>query len=260
MKWRNKQKLLEAWENFLEVWEWWRSDPKRMLKHCLVVLIAIWALYGFKTWITSIRWGSEGPEWNPSSGAGWALHRYDADGSGSLEPGELEKSPGLNAASSRIDLDNDGALDRREIAARLRLYLEAEAYRIKTVCRVTLDGCPLPEATVRLVPDWFIRSTIEPAVGTTNEQGRAVMAAEGGGDVGVDPGIYSVVISLKDDSEEQRDMLPARYNSQTTLGYEAAPDAGPEGLEPVFELTTSVNAAAPTDGRRPGNGNNRNDE
>lgn len=238
MKWRHKQQLLEAWERSLAWWDWWRGDPKRMLKHCLLVLIAIWAIYGLKMWACSLRLFEEGPSWNPSSSAGWALYKYDDDGDGAIGPEELEESPGLKASTARIDLNNDGKLDRGEIAARLRFYDDCRDYLVKTVCRVTLDGKPLAGATVRLRPDWFIRSTIDQAEGTTDSRGRAVMSIPGEPDEGVHPGIYSVEISLLDGAGEPTEDLPARYNSTTTLGYEAAPDGGPEGLEPVFELSS----------------------
>jgi hypothetical protein len=55
--------------------------------------------------------------------------------------------------------------------------------------------------------------------------------------VGVQPGMYFVEISLMEDSgQDPRETLPAKYNTQTTLGYEAAPDGGPAGLEPQFDL------------------------
>ena len=238
MKWRHKQMLLRRWEALLAWWEWWRSDPKRMLKHTLLALVGIWVIYGLQMWACSPRAGHEGPSWSPSSSAGWALYRYDTDDDDAIGPDELEQSPGLKAALVRADLNGDGNLVREEITARLRVYDECQAYLVRTVCEVTLDGNPLAGATVRFLPDWFIRSTIQRAQGTTDDRGRAVMMIQGASGLGVQPGIYSVEISLEDASREDPETLPARYYTETTLGYEAAPDGGPEGLVARFDLTS----------------------
>lgn len=241
MKWRHRQKLLQWWGKLLAFWEWWRSDPQRMLKHSLVVLAAIWGVYGLQTWACSLWAPYEGPSWDPSGSARWAVGKYDEDGDRAIGPGELDNSPGLKACLERADLNKDGKLDRDEIDARLRFYRECRAYLLKTVCRVTFEGKPLADATVRFVPDRSIRGSVEPAEGITDEEGRAEMSTEDRDDlgVGVQPGMYSVEISLMEDSgQEMTETLPARYNTRTTLGYEAAPDGGPAGLEPEFDLVS----------------------
>ena len=162
----------------------------------------------------------------------------------------MDNCPGLKACLERADRNNDGKLDRDEIEARLRFYRECRDYLLKTVCRVTLDASPLAGATVRFLPDRSIRGTVEPAEGITDEEGRAVMSTEDRDElgVGVQPGMYSVEIYLLDDSGQAvTETLPARYNTQTTLGYEAAPDGGPAGLEPEFDLITDPATDDPLD-------------
>jgi len=241
---QHRERLLQQWERFVAWWEWWRSDPMRMLKHTSLLLVVIWVIYGLQMLASSLRLGHEGPPWNPPSAAGWALWKYDTDGDGAVGPGEVDKAPGLKAAlenTQNIDLDNDGKLNGDEIASRLEFYRDCRNYLLKPVrCRIIFDGQPLTGATVRFVPDWCIRSTIEMAVGDTDREGVALMSLEDSSDlgIGVRPGMYSVEVSRKDTSDNQLETVPARYNAQTTLGYEAAPDGGPGGLKPTFELTS----------------------
>ena len=221
----------------------WQTNPKRLCMYTSLILAAIWALYAVRLWGCSSRVGYKGPSWSPRSAARRALSKYDTDGDGMIGPGELEGSPALKACLPRADRNPaDGRLDKGEISARINLYRRSQDFLLKTTCQVTLDGQPLAEATVKLVPDEFLGSVIEPASGTTNDQGMARLRMEGASAPGIRPGIYRVEISKKDESHAQteegagRELLPARYNTLTTLGYEAAPDGGPEALKPKFEL------------------------
>jgi hypothetical protein len=73
-----------------------------------------------------------------------------------------------------------------------------------------------------LEPEKFLGSGVKPASGVTDRDGSAALKAEGQDLPGVQFGFYRVRISKKDG--QGRETLPARYNTQTTLGCEIAPD------------------------------------
>lgn len=179
------------------------------------------------------RLAYEGPAWNPSSQAAKIIEMHDADGNGVLGPEELEKSPAMKAALRFGDRNRDGKLDQTEIMARLSFFRDSRTYRAKTVCLVTSSGKPLAGVAVRFVPEEAIAGVIGPAQGVTDASGRAAMAVEGAAQPGVPPGFYKVEILKKDTASGT---ISPRFTAETTLGCEVAPDGGPEGLMPKFDV------------------------
>jgi hypothetical protein len=94
-------------------------------------------------------------------------------------------------------------------------------------CRVTLDGEPLSNAKVVFEPEQFLGDEIKAAVGETNGYGDAgpVIPPEQRTDPrlpgGAHIGLYKVRISKIVNGKE---MIPARYNSETILGQEVSYD------------------------------------
>ena len=85
---------------------------------------------------------------------------------------------------------------------------------------VTHNGAPLVGAKVRLVPESFLGSALQPGEGTTDERGIAIVSTPPryAADVpGLSPGFYRVEITKEGDS------IPAKYNTATTLGLEIGP-------------------------------------
>jgi hypothetical protein len=103
------------------------------------------------------------------------------------------------------------------------------------VVRVTLDGRPLNGATVTFTPEKFLGSHLKPAQGTTDSQGFARPtiddpALRARHFAGAPYGLYRVEIS-------SNRPIPAKYNTQTTLGTEIAP--GAMTADPIyFDLNT----------------------
>ena len=84
-----------------------------------------------------------------------------------------------------------------------------------------MDGRPLSGATVKLIPEKYLGDEIKAAVGVTNDGGSATMRIPDEdlpeaqrGIVGVHYGTYKVEIT------HPTMKIPAKYNTQTTLGYE----------------------------------------
>jgi hypothetical protein len=158
---------------------------------------------------------------SPASAAAAALAEYDTNKDGALDAQELERCPALKSAVKQIDKNNDGRLDAGEIEARLASFQQRGVNVMAMSCQVLLAGEPLSGATVRLIPEKFLGDGIKPASGVTDAGGSAALTGEGLDVPGVHCGYYRIEVSKMDGGQEQ---IPARYNAQTTLGVEVAPD------------------------------------
>lgn len=161
------------------------------------------------------------PSVNPKRAASEAISLYDKNKDGSLDVEELAASPGLLSAFDKYDSSGDKRLDEQEMAARL-IDMYSSASGLTTLnCVVTFDGRPLGNANVRFVPEEFLGDYIKPATGVTDSNGTAAIGIadeelpdKARGLKVMQFGLYRVEIthpSLK---------IPARYNTQTTLGHE----------------------------------------
>jgi EF hand len=175
------------------------------------------------------------PSLDPSGAGDAALAEYDANRDGALAGDELEKCPGLKEGLKRIDANKDGRLTAEEIAQRIRQVQVQKAGLAPLSVAVTLDGKPLTGATVSFVPEKFMGSGVKPAVGTTDEGGALQPQTEGVPIAGVQPGVFRIEVSKKDAAGTET--VPARFNSDTTLGVEVG--AGAPFLVQGLELSLS---------------------
>jgi hypothetical protein len=149
---------------------------------------------------------------------------YDADKNGSLSKAELEKCPGMLAAVAVYDSDGSGSISRDEIVARITALRKLGVGLARLVCDVSLNGKGLKDAVVDFEPETYLGDEVMPAQGITNERGIAQIAissdklpASQRHLKAIHYGTYKVRIthpSIK---------LPAKYNTETTLGYESRP-------------------------------------
>ncbi|HLJ92310.1 MAG TPA: EF-hand domain-containing protein [Gemmataceae bacterium] len=161
------------------------------------------------------------PTYTPEKAAQAAMAEYDVNHDGFLDAKELEKCPALKSSLEYMDKNSDKRLNAEEIAARIQVYADTLVGLKPVGCRVLLDGRPLEGATVTYVPEKFMGSSIRPASGVTDARGGAALTAEGEKVPGAQPGFYRVQISKKSGSGQE--MIPARYNQETTLGVEVFP-------------------------------------
>jgi hypothetical protein len=168
----------------------------------------------------------EAPDLKPKGVAEQAMARYDKNGDGKLAADEL--SPGLKALANSADADNDGALSETEIADRLAVLVESKIGLLDVGGNVLMDGRPLAGAMVRFVPDPILEGVVEPATGRTDEGGFVQLAVEGSDLPGVKPGFYRLEVSKNGAGGE---VVPARYNTDSELGEEVAPDTMRGGLK-----------------------------
>jgi hypothetical protein len=161
------------------------------------------------------------PAINASAAGKEAVAMFDADKDGKIDGAELDKCPGLKAALSKVDPSNQG-VTADMVTARIEAWQKSKLGRMSLSCRVTHNGQPLAGAEVNFVPEKFLGTNIQTAKGKTDTNGMAMLSVptKGQGDPpGVAPGFYRVEIT------KQGDNIPAKYNTETTLGQEVALDA-----------------------------------
>lgn len=170
------------------------------------------------------------------SAASDAIAKYDKNSDGALDDEELKAVPALSkdcgtgdasvqGAKSRFDKNGDGKITADEISARIAEWEASKVGLLQYSLQLTLDGRPLEGATVTLVPEDFLGTEIKPATGTTDASGRAdlVIAASDlkpneTGLSGMRVGVYKIQVTHPSTN------IPAKYNTDTTIGVEVAPD------------------------------------
>ncbi len=167
------------------------------------------------------------PDFDPAGAADKAMETYDTNGDGFIAGDELDQAPGLKAAIKTLDTDGDGKISASEIEQRINTWLQMSIGMMTFSCRVTMNGRPLEGATVQFDPEEFLGGAIQPAVGTTALGGVATPKVPKekrptpDTPPGVQAGIYKVRISKKVNGKE---LVPAKYNTQTILGQEVSKD------------------------------------
>jgi hypothetical protein len=167
------------------------------------------------------------PGINASAAGSSAIETYDKNGDGIISGDELEKAPALNAALPRLDTNGDKGVDANEIAARVNAWKDMKTGMTSVRAHVTLDGQPLVGAQVVFEPESFLGDEIKTATGTTNQFGDVapMISKEDRPDPnlpsGVHFGLYKVRISKPANG---RETVPARYNTETTIGQEVSYD------------------------------------
>lgn len=166
------------------------------------------------------------PDFDAADAGAKAMEIYDTDGDGFVASEELEKAPGLKAALKKLDADNDGRVSAEEVTARVQSWSDAETGLMSFYCDITIDGRPLETGRISFVPDDFLAGVVQEAGGEI-KLGSAMPSVPKDkrpsptSPPGIQAGIYIVKIS---NVVNGRETIPARYNTETTLGQEVAKD------------------------------------
>jgi len=179
--------------------------------------------------------GPSRPDFDPAASGAEAVRLYDKNGDGRIAGEELDACPALKMATGRADQDSDGGLTAGEIADRIRYFQNANTTILNGSVEVTLDGRPLEGATVTFEPEPFLGDYFKPCSGETDANGRASMEGQDAKFPGLYLGFYRVRVSKDVDGKET---IPAHYNTESQLGYEATDDIPEVSNIIQFELTS----------------------
>ena len=164
------------------------------------------------------------PKINVSSAAQQAIELYDTNHDGKLSQEELAKCPAILISLDGYDTNHDKFVDQQEIQDHLAYLLRNGTGATQLACNVSYQGNPLAGAKVVFEPEPYLGNDIQTAQGVTNKAGAA--------ELGMPPekapaalknmkliqyGTYKVRITHPTIN------LPAKYNTETTLGYETIP-------------------------------------
>jgi hypothetical protein len=168
--------------------------------------------------------GVKPPKINVSSAAAQAIELYDTNHDGKLSQEELAKCPAILITLDVYDANHDKFVDQQEIQDHLAYLLRNGTGATQLACNITYQGSPIAGAKVVFEPEPYLGNDIQAAEGVTNNSGAA--------DLGMPPekapaalknmkliqyGTYKVRIT------HPTIKLPAKYNTDTTLGYETIP-------------------------------------
>jgi hypothetical protein len=173
---------------------------------------------------------AEVPQHDPAAAAKEAIATYDKNSDGAIAGDELKAVPALvdhpQLPVKLTDKNSDGRITADEIQGRIQAWLDSKVGIMSFHCTVKLDGKPLSGAKVVFEPEAFHKGAVNEATGTTGEDGSAVMAVDQAklpehlkGINGMQTGFYKVRITHPSTS------VPAKYNTETTLGQEVSSDA-----------------------------------
>jgi hypothetical protein len=161
------------------------------------------------------------PSVDPKSAAETAMTLYDTNHDGKLSEAELAKCPGVLATFAGYDTNKDKSIDTEEFQQHLATLFGKQIGATELGCNVYFQGRPLRGATVVFEPETYLGGEVQIAKGETANSGTAEM--------GIPPealpshlqrekmiqfGTYKVRIT------HPTTKIPAKYNTETTLGYE----------------------------------------
>jgi hypothetical protein len=176
------------------------------------------------------------PRYSKSAISKAAFELLDENSDGRLELSEIELAPGLQVAMDTIDQNGDGSIDAEELAARISEYKQAGVGLRNEVYMFTVNGNALANADITFEPEPFFEGILQPAQGKTKSNGSTSLRIEGKPLPGLACGMYRVSVSKK--SSNGKEMLPKKFNSETTLGYEFPPEEFSSDDQRTFVLKT----------------------
>lgn len=147
---------------------------------------------------------------------GAIMEQADEDRSGWLDGDELLIIPALQTSLGVLDSNSDKKLSRDEIEAWLERLKKDGIARQDAPANVYFRGKPVAKARVKLVPEACMGGTIEPAEGTTDEQGMVFPTIQTAGVMGVRCGLYRLEVVGKQANGKP---IPAKYGKDSPVGY-----------------------------------------
>lgn len=176
------------------------------------------------------------PRVDPQGAAQRAMEKYDHNGDGALDKSELAAAPSLQSALPRIDGDGDGRIRASELSKRIADWQVEQTGMTPFEVKVIRGGKPLENAQVVFEPAEFLGEVFQRGEGVSDKDGLAIISIppelrKPGQEAveGITAGLYRVRVTHPSEA------LPAKFNTETTLGCEVAYDLL-GGEPPTFEL------------------------
>lgn len=161
------------------------------------------------------------PYVDPTAASEQAISLYDSSGDGKLSVHELAACPGILGHLAIYDTNDDGSVSAEEISERISQLRSSRTGLTSLRIRVRMNGKPLKGAKVKLVPEKYLGDALKTAWGTTNGRGIATMDIKDEDSSTVEQGLIGVHYgTYKIEITHPNVAVPAKYNSQTSLGYE----------------------------------------
>jgi hypothetical protein len=155
------------------------------------------------------------PKYDAEAIAKAALAEFDKDGNGAIDSSEARACPALLGAFAGFDANNDKKITADEIKKRVETYAAGPTGSVPATIIVRLDAKPLADATVTFIPEACMGSVLKTATARTNPEGICgEFQIDGKAYRGLPAGLYKIQV-VKEGAN-----VPARYNTQTTLGIE----------------------------------------
>jgi hypothetical protein len=178
------------------------------------------------------------PRFDAKAVAAAAMAEYDKNNDGTLDAKELANCPGLKSLAYKLSKQS---LTADDVTARFSDSTRYPDQLFEFPCIIWLDGRHLADAEVTLVPEKFMGEGRKAAKGTSDSTGAVrTFKVDGLAKPGVPPGVYRLQVSK---AGSAGDMVPAKFNAETTLGCEVGPivgaaRGGAPPVDPNFRLTS----------------------
>jgi hypothetical protein len=173
-----------------------------------------------------------GISFNPAQSAKLAMEDYDENGDGLIDFAEADKCPAIKVAFKRIDSDGNESISYTELRTRIEYFITADSTIISGEVEIKKGSEALKGAVVTFTPERFMGNLIKASKGVTDADGIAYMSGQESSFPGIYLGYYRVQVSKIEDGQETID---AKYNTETTIGYEATDDL--EDIMNVIQFT-----------------------
>jgi len=221
----------------------WKSTYTRSSEQVTYLFTTALLFVAFSSGLTGCNSGPKRVEPIALSGtqiATEALKQFDKDSSGDLSREELSELPSVLGVLTQYDKDSNGSLTATEIEERITRWQQLKVGLVNCSFTMTLDGKALQKADVELVPEAICGGTLPHCKGKTDDMGRVTLSSVADdpnaksiqGLPGVPPGLYKVIVVHPKLSNL------TKYNAQTTLGIQVAPD-DPELMRLNMALSSS---------------------
>lgn len=176
------------------------------------------------------------PEFDPQWSADKAIEQCDKNGDGQIDSTETDAAPGLKYVFALWDTSRDKMISKQEIVDRIAGYRDSGSSIVPVSFTVTYQKKPLANAEVTFEPEPFMGEAFKPISATTDSSGYVSLdrpSDEENEYPGIYLGLYRVRISKQEGAKE---LIPAKYNSETTLGYDSGAKGRSARANPSFHL------------------------